>query len=178
MHILLGLALSLGVLALYIASRPAAFRIERSLTIAAPAAALYPHIVDFHKWSAWSPWDKIDPNLQRTYEGPESGVGAVYRWSGNKQVGSGSMTITDVTENARVALDLNFITPFAANNRTVFTLEAAGEGTRVTWSMEGENNFAAKAFNVFMNMDALVGKDFEKGLAALRATATATAAVA
>lgn len=171
MHILVGLAITLGAFALYVSTRPAAFRIERSRALDASAAELYALIQDFHAWARWSPWDKMDPGMERIYEGADSGVGAVYRWRGNNKVGEGAMRITGAEQDARVELDLEFIKPFPAKNRTVFTLEAAGEGTRVTWAMEGENGFVAKAFGVFMNMDAMVGKDFEKGLAAMGAAA-------
>lgn len=168
MPILYSLAAALGLFALYVSTRPAAFRIARSLTIPASPATLHPLIRDLKRWEAWSPWDKIDPNLQRTYEGAAEGVGATYRWLGNKNVGEGRMTITEVEPDARVTLDLEFLKPFPAKNVTTFTLTPAGEGTEVTWTMEGNNNFVAKAFGVFMNMDKMVGKDFEKGLASLR----------
>jgi uncharacterized protein YndB with AHSA1/START domain len=168
MPILYTLAAALGLFAVYVSTRPAAFRIARSLTIPASPATLHAMIRDLKRWEAWSPWDKIDPKLQRTYEGAAEGVGATYRWLGNKNVGEGHMTITDVEPDARVTLDLEFLKPFPARNVTTFTLTPAGEGTEVTWSMEGNNNFVAKAFGVFMNMDKMVGKDFEKGLAAMR----------
>lgn len=170
MPILLGLGISLGLFALYITTRPAAFRIERARTFDASPAALFALINDFHEWGKWSPWDKMDPDLKRTFEGPASGTGATYRWVGNSKVGEGSMTITDSVADSRVNIDLNFLKPFAANNKTIFTLEPDGASTRVTWAMEGNKNFASKAFGVFMNMDALVGKDFEKGLAAMAAS--------
>ena len=174
MPYLLGLALSLGVFALYVASRPSAFRLSRSLTIDAPASTLFALINDFHAWNAWSPWDKIDADLKRTYEGAESGVGAVYKWEG-KKTGEGVMTLTDSQEPTKIEIDLRFIKPFAANNHTTFTLEPDGNGTKVTWAMTGNNNFVSKAFNVFVNVDAMVGKDFEKGLAAMSVAALAKA---
>jgi hypothetical protein len=175
MPYLLGLAVTLGLFALYVASRPSAFRITRSLSIDAPAGALFALINDFRAWTEWSPWDKVDPDLQRIYEGAESGVGAVYRWKGPK-TGEGVMTLIESVEPSKVEIDLKFLKPFPANNRTVFTLEPEGDATRVTWAMEGNNGFAAKAFGVFMNMDAMIGKDFDKGLAAMKAAASKAAA--
>ena len=172
MPILAGLALALGLFALYVATRPAAFRITRSLVIGAPAASIFPLINNFREWLKWSPWEKLDPNMKKTYDGAESGVGASYHWVGDKS-GEGKMTLTESVPDSRVAIDLHFIKPFPANNLTVFTLEPEGEGTRVTWTMEGQNSFIAKAFNVVMNMDKLVGKDFESGLAAMATAATA-----
>ncbi len=171
MPYLIGLALTLGLFALYVASRPSAFRIERSLVIAAPASALYALINDLHAWSTWSPWEKMDPAMQKSFSGPDAGVGAKYHWVGPKS-GEGEMTIIESVKPSKIEIDLRFIKPIAANNRTTFTVEPEGEGTRVTWVMEGNNGFVAKAFGVFMNMDAMVGKDFANGLAALRDAAT------
>ena len=166
MPILLGLGVTLGLLALYINSRPSAFRYERSLTSDAPAAALHGLIDDFHNWAQWSPWDKADPTVQKTYDGPAAGVGAKYHWLG-KKTGEGRMTIL-ASEPARIDIDLVFIKPFAAHNKAIFTLEPEGANTKVTWVMEGESNFLSKAFGVFMNMEKMLGKDFDSGLAAMR----------
>lgn len=160
------LVLFIGLLA-FIATRPDTFRLERSAEISAPPEVVYGLINDFHHWGEWSPWDKLDPNLKRTFEGPAEGPGAVYSWVGNDDVGEGRMTIEDSAPSERVAIKLEFIKPFAATNQTVFTLVPAAGGTRVTWSMEGKNNFMSKAFSVFVDMDSMVGKDFEKGLASL-----------
>lgn len=152
---------------LYVASRPSAFRIARSRVIPASPAALYPLIVDLHAWSRWSPWEKLDPSMTKNFDGPDTGVGASYHWVGNKKVGEGKMTITDCAADQRVVIDLEFLQPFPARNVTTFTLEPEAEGTRVTWAMEGNRNFVMKLFNVFMNMDNLVGRDFENGLTAM-----------
>lgn len=173
MPLLLGLGVSLGLFALFVSRRPGAFRIERSRTIAAPPAAVFALIQDFHEWPKWSPWENMDPNMTRTYDGPASGKGAHYHWVGNKNVGEGSMTITDAAPDARVDLELRFIKPFPVTNRTIFTLEPEGEGTRVTWAMEGERSFMMKAFDLVMNMDRMVGRDFEKGLDAMGTAAAA-----
>lgn len=172
MPILLAIGIPLGLLALYVATRPSHFRIARSRTINAPASTVFGLIQDFHAWEHWSPWEKLDSSMKKTYGGPATGKGANYHWVGNNKVGEGKMTITDTVENARVEVDLNFIKPFAANNKTTFTLDAEGDTTRVTWAMEGERNFVMKAFGVFMNMDDLVGKDFDKGLDAMASAAT------
>lgn len=170
MFYLLALAAPLGLFALYVASRPAAFRIQRSAAINAPPEAIVGFIDDFHRWSVWSPWEKVDPLMSRTFEGPGSGKGAVYRWRGNSKAGQGSMTVVE-SAPSRVEIDLEFLKPFPAKNKTTFTLEPEGAATRVTWTMEGQNAFAAKAFNVVMDMDKLVGKDFDAGLAALKTAA-------
>ena len=168
MYILGSLCALVGVFALFVTTRPAAFRITRSLTIDATPAAVFALINDFREWAAWSPWDQMDPSMTRTYEGPSAGKGAIYRWNGNNKVGQGSMTIQDTTSDSRVVVELRFVKPFAATNTATFTLEPSGSSTKVTWAMEGHNGFAQKAFGVFVNMDSLVGRDFEKGLAAMQ----------
>lgn len=167
MPILLGLGVTIGILALYIHSRPAKFRYERSLTSDAPAPALFALINDFHNWAQWSPWERAEPTVQKTYEGPTAGVGARYHWLG-KKTGEGRMTILESVEPSRVDIDLMFIKPFAAHNKAVFTLEPDGANTKVTWVMEGESNFMSKAFGLVVNMDKMLGKDFDSGLAAMR----------
>ena len=158
---------ALGAFALYVASRPAAFRNERSLTLPAKPEALFGLINDFHEWAAWSPWEKHDATMTKTFEGPSAGAGAVYRWRGNNKVGEGSMTIVDSVSPSRVEIALSFLKPFAADNKATFTLAPDGEGTKVTWVMVGERNFPMKAFGVFMDMDEMIGKDFVAGLTAL-----------
>ncbi|HYH78866.1 MAG TPA: SRPBCC family protein [Longimicrobium sp.] len=155
----------------YAATRPDTFRIQRSATIAAPPGRIFPHLDDFHRWAAWSPWEKLDPALKRTFSGAGSGAGAVYAWEGNKKVGKGRMEITESDPPSRLAIKLDFITPFEAHNTTTFTLEPAGGETRVTWAMDGTNTFGFKVMGVFMNMDRMVGRDFERGLADLKAIA-------
>jgi hypothetical protein len=125
---------------------------------------------DFHEWPAWSPWEDVDPALQRTYSGPDSGVGAHYAWSGNRKAGSGSMEITSSTPQ-EIDLRLSFLKPWKATNEVSFTIVPVGEGTEVTWRMRGEQKGAAAIFGKVFNMDKLLGKDFEKGLARLKATA-------
>jgi uncharacterized protein YndB with AHSA1/START domain len=157
------------VFCLVVALRPADFRISRSITIAAPPAAVFPYVNDLHRWEAWSPWAKLDPNMKVTYGGPEAGEGATYHWVGNKEVGEGKMTITESKPSEHVGIRLEFIKPFAATNQTDFTFQPEPDGTAVTWTMSGKNNFLAKAAHMVMNVDKMVGKDFEKGLAQLKA---------
>lgn len=166
---------ALGVVVLVfvgvVLTRPAAFHIERSANIAAPPARVFAHVNDFHKWSAWSPWEKLDPAMKKSYEGAPSGVGAIYAWTGNNKVGQGRMTIEKSVEPTEVQVKLEFIKPFAATNTATFTFAPAAGGTRATWAMDGRNNFMAKAASLFMDMDKLVGGDFERGLAALKSVA-------
>jgi carbon monoxide dehydrogenase subunit G len=149
------------------ASKPSAFRIERSARINVPPDRIAPHINDFHNWAAWSPWEKMDPALQRSYSGAPSGRGAVYEWQGNKKVGKGRMEITDSQAN-KVLINLDFIEPFKASNVTEFSLRPDGNGTNVNWAMTGNHAFPMKVFGMFMNMDKMVGNDFEKGLVSLK----------
>jgi hypothetical protein len=135
----------------------------------APAAAAFAQVNDFHNWRAWSPWEKIDPALKRSYEGPQAGAGATYAWQGNKDVGEGRMTILESRPGELVRIKLEFFKPFAATNTAEFTFKPAGDGTAVTWSMSGQNNFLARAICVFVNMDEMVGGQFEQGLAQMKA---------
>jgi len=151
------------------ALQPADFRISRQTTIAAPPAAVFPHVNNLSKWRAWSPWEGLDPNLKRTYEGPASGEGASYAWVGNSQVGEGRMTITESKTNQLVRLRLEFLKPFQATNQTEFTFEPTGGRTAVTWSMTGKHTFMGKAMSLVMNMDRMIGKNFEDGLDKLKA---------
>lgn len=154
----------------YAASRPSDFRITRSMRMAAPSDRIIPRIDDFHEWRAWSPWEKLDPSMKRTYGGTPRGVGTTYEWDGNKKAGAGRMAV--VRQDARnIEMSLDFRRPFRANNVSAFAFEPDGDGTRVVWTMSGTNPLAAKVFGLFVNMDQLVGKDFETGLASLKALA-------
>jgi len=156
-------------LALYVWTRPGDYRVQRTAAISAPAEIIFDHINDFHEWEEWSPWEKLDPAMKKTFEGPSSGTGAVYAWSGNDKVGSGKMTITESAPNEKVVIRLEFIKPFASTNTATFALKPAGPSTEVTWTMEGRNSaFIAKAFAAFANMDKMIGSDFERGLATLK----------
>ena len=174
----IGIAAVVALLLVFIATRPSTFRVERTARVGAPPAVTFAQIQDLRAWSEWSPWDKMDPNMKRTYEGAPAGEGAVYRWSGNDKVGEGSMTIVETRAPELVAIRLDFVKPFASTNDTRFQLSPEGDGTRVVWSMEGKNDFLGKAFSVFMDMDGMIGKDFEAGLAALDTVASRKAAQA
>jgi Polyketide cyclase / dehydrase and lipid transport len=148
------------------------YRIDRSTSIAADPALVHRLVNDFHEWRAWSPWEDVDPDLERTYSGAESGVGAHYAWSGNRKAGQGSMEITGSTPE-RVDVHLVFVKPFRATNEVTFLLTAARDGTDVTWAMTGEQRGLMAVVGKVVSMDRLVGKDFEKGLARLKAAAEA-----
>ena len=168
------LVLIAGVL-VFISTRPESFRVERSAQINAPAAVVFAMINDFHQWAQWSPYEKLDPNMKKTFEGPSSGPGASYAWAGNSKSGEGRMTILESKPGELVTVKLEFTRPFTATNETKFKLEPSGSGTRVSWIMEGKNSFMGKAISAFVNMDALLGKDFEQGLANLDTVAQAGA---
>lgn len=174
--ILLGLGFVVIVLAVVISLQPADFRITRSITINAAPPAAFAQVNDFHRWKEWSPWAKIDPEMKEAYEGPAAGKGAIYTWVGNSKVGEGRMTITDSRPHELIQINLEFIKPIAAVNTTEFSFKPEGAGTAVSWVMYGKNNFIAKAMSLVMNMDKMVGPDFEKGLQQLKAV-TETGAV-
>jgi hypothetical protein len=153
-----------------VALQPSDFRIERSATMRAPAAAAFAQVNDFQRWRAWSPWEKVDPQLKRTYEGPQAGAGAQYAWQGNKDVGEGRMTIVESRPGELVRIKLEFFKPFAATNEAQFSFKPAGDTTAVTWSMTGQNNFLARAICMFVSMDKMVGGMFEQGLAQMKST--------
>lgn len=167
------LALGIATLLGLAASKPGTFRIQRAATIDAPPEAIFPFLADFRRWEAWSPWEKLDPAMKKEFGGPESGVGASYAWSGNRKAGAGRMEITEAHSPDHLTIDLDFEKPWKAHNVTKFVLEPRGAGTAVTWSMSGPNLFMGKVMSVFMDMDNMIGQDFEKGLAALKAAAEA-----
>ncbi len=174
MYILLGLVILVGALVAYASTRPTDFRYVRAATIAAPPEKVFAHVNDFHHWEAWSPWAKLDPQMETTYSGAATGRGAKYAWSSKSgKVGAGSMTITDAQPPRMVVIDLHFTRPFKAENVTRFTFEGGGGGTTVTWEMTGKNALVSKIFGLFMNMDKLIGADFDKGLARLKRVAEA-----
>jgi polyketide cyclase/dehydrase/lipid transport protein len=170
LKILLGLAVVIAILAAFIASRPSDFHVSRSLTMAAPPATVFAQVNDFHKWDAWSPWIKLDPNATVRYEGPEAGEGAKFFWSGNAEVGEGSMTVVESKPDELVNIRLDFVKPFAGTADADFTFEPVGTNeTKVTWSMSGKNNFIAKAISLVINCDKMIGDNFEQGLASMKA---------
>lgn len=169
--ILAVIAVAVAALLLFAATRPSSFRVQRSTAIKAPPEKIFPFIDDFHAWTAWSPYEKIDPALKRTYAGAPRGQGAVYEWEGNNKVGRGRMEITGSAPPGRVTIALHFMKPFEARNVAEFTLEPRGDATTVTWAMHGPSPFMAKVMGIFMSMDSMVGKQFEEGLANLKAVA-------
>ena len=146
------------------------YRVERSTTIDAPAEKIYAQIADFHRWTAWSPWEDTDPDLRRTYTGADSGPGAVYSWSGNRRAGQGRMEIVDVTEPSEVRIDVLFEKPFRSRSESRFAITPDGPATRVTWTMTGRKTRLTRMMSVFTSMDKLIGPDFAKGLERLKAT--------
>ena len=156
----------------FLASRkPDIFRVERATRIRAAPERLFAAINDFHRWPDWSPWEKLDPAMQRTFEGSAAGLGAVYAWSGNSKAGAGRMQITRSNPSSRIAIQLDFLKPFPSQNLVEFLLRPDGNITEVRWAMSGQLPFVMKIMHVFVNMDAKIGKDFETGLAALKALA-------
>lgn len=166
--VLLLLVLIVAVL-VFATTKPDSFSVQRTTTIHAAPEVVYANLIDFHKWSGWSPWEKLDPNMTRTYGGTGSGVGATYAWEGNADVGAGRMEITDAVPASRVNIKLDFLKPFESHNTTVFSMTPNGVSTDVTWLMEGPSPYMTKVMTVFMSMDKLIGKDFENGLANLKA---------
>ena len=166
--ILIAVAVIIVVLAVIVALQPSEFRVARSATISAPAPAVFAQVNDFHKWEAWNPWGKIDPAMKQSYEGAPAGTGAIYTWAGNNEVGEGRMTIIENRPSELIRVKLEFFKPFAATNTAEFTFKPEANQTVVTWSMFGENNFMAKAIHLFMNMDKMIGGQFEKGLASMK----------
>jgi len=174
--ILIAIGVIVVVFLIVVALQPAEFRVVRSASMSAPPPVVFAQVNDFHKWEAWSPWEKLDPALKRTYEGPSAGTGAIYRWAGNNQVGEGSMTIMESRPSDLIRIKLEFLKPFASTADTEFTFKPEGNQTAVTWSMAGKNNFMAKAMCLFMNMDKMVGGQFEQGLAQMKSLVEAPAA--
>lgn len=152
-------------------SKPDDFRVARSLSIKAPAEKIYPLIADLHAWNAWSPYEKKDPQMKRTFSGAPSGNGAIYAWEGNKNVGSGRMEIIDTSAPSKIVIKLDFFTPFEGHNTGEFTLAPRGDSTEVTWAMRGPAPLMSKVMQVFINLDSMIGNDFAAGLASLKAIA-------
>jgi hypothetical protein len=173
--ILIGLGALLALLLIVISLQPATFHVERSITMAAPPEAAFAQVNDFHAWAAWSPWEKLDPAMKRTYDGAPAGVGAKYAWVGNKDVGEGRMTIEKSDPAKLIGVKLEFLKPFEATNTATFTFEKTPEGSKTTWAMDGNNNFISKAMCLVMDMDKMIGPDFERGLASLKTAAEADA---
>jgi uncharacterized protein YndB with AHSA1/START domain len=170
-NVLIVLAVLVVGAVVVVAMQPSEFRVERSATIAAPPAVVFAQVNDFHNWDAWSPWAKLDPSCKYTYEGAPAGTGAGFAWAGNNEVGEGRMTITDSQPPELIRIKLDFIKPFENTANAQFTFKPEGDQTVVTWTMSGQNNFLAKAVHLVMNIDKMVGGDFEKGLAQMKTVA-------
>ncbi len=159
----------LVALLIYAMTRPDTFRVQRTTRINAPPENIFPLINDYRSWGSWSPYEKLDPAMKRTYSGAANGKGAVYEWEGNNKAGKGRMEITNSSSPTQVVINLDFVTPFEAHNIVEFTLDTKGNATDVTWAMHGRSPYIAKVMGIFFNMDRMVGKDFETGLANLKA---------
>jgi len=168
MKILIALAVIVIVFVVVVALRPSEYRVARTLMISAPPPAVFAQVNDFHKWDAWNPWAKIDPAMRQTYAGAPAGAGAVYTWTGNKEVGEGRMTLAGSRPHELIRIDLEFLKPFAATSIAEFTFKPEGNQTAVTWSMAGKVNFVAKVIHLFVDMDRMIGTNFEKGLADMK----------
>jgi uncharacterized protein YndB with AHSA1/START domain len=162
------LAIAIAVVLILAATKPDRFSVRREITVQAPAEKIFPLINDFHQWVAWSPYEHKDPGMKRTYSGTESGKGAVYGWDGNNDVGSGRMEILESAVPSKIVIKLDFFKPFEGHNTAEFTMLPQGDGTHVTWLMHGPAPFMNKLMQVFMNLDKMIGKDFEAGLVNLK----------
>jgi uncharacterized protein YndB with AHSA1/START domain len=155
----------------FAATKPGMFRVQRAQRIQAPPERIFELINDFHRWASWSPWEKVDPAMKKTFTGAVSGRGAVYEWAGNRKAGQGRMEITDTSPGSKVTIKLDFLKPFEGHNTAEFTLESKGSSTDVTWAMYGPQAYVAKIMSVFISMDSMIGKDFDSGLSNMKAIA-------
>jgi uncharacterized protein YndB with AHSA1/START domain len=171
--ILLGLAVIIAAICGTAFFQPDEMKVARSATIAASPEAVFKVVNDFRQWDAWSPWSKLDPAMKKTLEGPAEGVGAIYRWSGNDEVGEGSMTLLESKPGEKVGIKLEFLRPFAGTNDVQFTFVPEGAGTKVTWAMQGKNAFMAKVIGLFLDFEKMCGDAFSEGLANLDKVVTA-----
>lgn len=165
------IAAAVVVILIAASTRPDSFQVQRAAVIQAPPEKIFPLIEDFHAWGGWSPWEKKDPAMKRSFSGPGTGKGAIYAWEGNSEVGQGSMEIVEDTPPSKLVLNLDFVKPFEGHNVVTFTLAPQGEATNVTWTMQGPSKFITKVIGLFCDMDAMIGKEFETGLANLKALA-------
>ena len=171
--ILIVVAVIIVVLVVIVALQSKEYRVARSTTMSAPPLAVFAQVNDFHKWKPWNPWGKIDPAMKQAYEGAPAGTGAVYTWVGNKEVGEGRMAIVESRPSDLIRIKMEFFKPFAGISTAEFTFKPEGKQTAVTWSMSGDKNFMAKAIHLFMNMDKMIGGEFEKGLAKMKSVVEA-----
>lgn len=166
--IVLGLVALLAAFAIYVALQPSGYRVERTVTIDAPAPEVFANVNDFRKWGAWSPWAKLDPNAKVAFEGPEAGEGTAMTWDGNDEVGAGKMTLVESTPDEAVKIKVEFTRPFEGSTNSGFTFVPNGDGTDVTWTLSGTHNFVERAFCLVMNGLDMMGNDLEKGLSQLK----------
>jgi hypothetical protein len=164
----IALVILIGAILIYASTRPDSFRIERSITIQSTPGKIFPLINNFHQWESWSPWEKIDPQIKRTYSGAPEAKGAIYEWSGNKNIGQGRMEITESVPPSKIIIKLDFITPFEAHNTVEFLLTIQGNSTLVTQAMYGPSPFVSKLMGLFFSMEKMVGGKYEEGLANLK----------
>ena len=162
------LAIVIAIVLILAATKPNTFSVQRATTVKAPPERIFPLINDFHQWGSWSPYENKDPAMKRSFSGAADGRGAVYGWEGNKNVGSGRMEILDSSVPSKIVIKLDFFAPFEGHNTAEFTMLPQGDATNLTWRMHGPVPFVAKIMHVFINMDRMVGKDFEIGLANLK----------
>jgi uncharacterized protein YndB with AHSA1/START domain len=170
LYIVIAIAVIIAALLVRAAVQPPNFRIARSQEVSAPPEKIYNAITDFHVWTRWSPYEQKDPDMKRLYSGADAGRGAVYAWDGDKNIGAGRMEIL-AAEPKKIDIQLDFFKPFKAQNFAEFTLEPNGSSTRVTWAMHGHSRFLCRIIGTFLNMDKMVGRDFEAGLKNLKAVA-------
>lgn len=171
MYIAIALAVLIAIILIVAAMRPDTFRVQRSIDINAPAEKIFPLINDYRHWGSWSPYEKVDPAMQRTFSGAPNGKGSVYEWNGNKNVGRGRMEILDTTPSSKVVIKLDFFSPFEAHNTAEFTMQPKGNATNVTWAMQGPVPYMMKVMHMFMNIDRMCGDQFQQGLTSMKAVA-------
>ena len=162
------LAIAIAAVLILAGTKPNSFSVRRATSIKAPADRIFPLINDFHQWRTWSPYEEKDPALKRTYSGADHGKGAVYAWDGNNNVGSGRMEILETAVPQKIVIKLDFFKPFEGHNTAEFTMLPQGDTTNLTWTMTGPAVFMSKVMQVFMNLDRMIGRDFEVGLANLK----------
>lgn len=167
--IAIGLGVIIALILILASMQPNTFHVERKIVVNASPAKVFAQFNDFHKWTAWSPWEKKDPAMKRTFEGAKSGKGSVYVWDGNSQVGAGRMEIVDEVAASKIDVKLDFLRPMVGHDTATYTFVKAGKTTEVTWAMDGQVPFVGKIFHLFMNMDKMIGSDFETGLANVKA---------
>jgi uncharacterized protein YndB with AHSA1/START domain len=167
--ILIAVVVLIAAVLIYAATRPDSFRVERSATIKAPPEKVFALVNDFKRWDAWSPWEKKDPSMRRSWGDATIGKGASYSWEGNKDVGQGRMEITESVPPSKISIKLEFVKPFEARNAVDFILQPKGDTTNVTWAIYGPSPYISKLIGIFCNVDSMIGKDFEAGLADLKA---------